>query len=113
MTTNTKVTHVVGGQDVSSGGGRLMVQSSRYGSGGNNNGGQTLMVSPHMEELISYQDGMNGEAARIGSAGLPVRPVVVENFAGEIQLNERRRMTSANYHHSGSVPRGAKYPNKF
>ena len=57
---------------------------------------------------------MNNEAARIGSAGLPVRPVIVENFAGEINLSERRRMTSANFHHySGSVPRGTKNTNKF
>jgi hypothetical protein len=43
------------------------------------------MVSPNTEEFISFNDGMDPEA-RIGSAGMPVRPVVVENFAGEINL---------------------------
>ena len=68
------------------------------------------MVSPNVErsDYISYNDEaeFNSEA-RIGSAGHPMRPVVVENFAGEIN-HERRRMTSANFHHSGSAPRGAK-----
>ncbi len=76
----------------------------RYGKGGV----RTIMASPNTEEFISFNDGMDPEA-RIGSAGMAMRPVVVENFAGEINLSDRRRMPSANYYHSGSAPRGGKY----
>ena len=63
---------------------REHMQNSRYGRIGGG-GVRTIMVSPNTEEFISFNDGMDPEA-RIGSAGMPVRPVVVENFAGEINL---------------------------
>ena len=92
---------VVSGQDHQRGN----IHRLRYGRAGGG-GVHTIMASPNTDELISFNDEMDPEA-RIGSAGMAVRPVVVENFAGEINLSDRRRMASANYH--GSVPRGAKY----